>query len=409
MAGARTLLIVSQVYIPDPASVGQHMHDVAAEMVRRGWRVVVLASARGYEDHSTKYLSREHIDGVEVYRLPLSSFGKASIAARLVGGVTFLFLATLRALLSGRVERILISTSPPMAGIAGVFLSVIKRAELKYWAMDINPDQLVAVGTIAEKSIPAQIFDWMNRRLLIRSSDVIALDRFMLATLARKAPIGEKSAIIPPWPHIDQVDEPLPHAENRFRREHKLAGQFVVMYSGNLSLAHPITTILEASARMAERPDVLFLFVGGGLGRAEIEAFIEEHEPKNIKLLPYQPISTLRHSLSAADVHLVSMGDEMVGIVHPCKIYGAMAVGRPLLTLGPRSSHVSDILNQVDVGKQVEHGDVDATVAAIQEFLDLSEVDRRRMGERAQRAIRDRFSRSKLCGDFCDVIERSRR
>lgn len=407
MKKARTLLIVSQVYVPDPASVGQHMHDVAVEMVRRGWRVVVLASARGYEDHKTKYVARETLDGVEVIRLPLSSFGKASIAARLVGGLTFLFLASLRALVAGRVDRILISTSPPMAGIAGVGLSLIKGAELKYWAMDINPDQLIAVGTIGRASLPSRIFDWMNRKLLNRSSDVIALDRFMLATLARKAPIGEKSAVIPPWPHIDQVDEPLPHAANRFREENGLYDKFVVMYSGNLSLAHPITTILEASARLAERPDVLFLFVGGGLGRAEIEKYIDEHHPENIRLLPYQPISALRHSLSAADVHLVSMGEEMVGIVHPCKIYGAMAVGRPLLTLGPKESHVSDILNDLDVGKQVQHGDVGATVRAIEEFQDMPVTEREAMGGRAQRAVRERFSRTKLCGDFCDVLERS--
>src|SRR5687768_15943333 len=45
----KTLLILSQVFVPDPASVGQHMADVAAEMARRGHRVKVYASARGYE------------------------------------------------------------------------------------------------------------------------------------------------------------------------------------------------------------------------------------------------------------------------------------------------------------------------------------------------------------------------
>ena len=73
------LLILSQVYVPDPASVGQHMHDAAAEMVARGWRSVVLTSARGYDDPSRKYPSREVRDGVQIRRLALSSFGKRSI------------------------------------------------------------------------------------------------------------------------------------------------------------------------------------------------------------------------------------------------------------------------------------------------------------------------------------------
>ena len=37
---SRTLLVICQVYEPDPAAVGQQVADVAREMARRGWRVV---------------------------------------------------------------------------------------------------------------------------------------------------------------------------------------------------------------------------------------------------------------------------------------------------------------------------------------------------------------------------------
>jgi colanic acid biosynthesis glycosyl transferase WcaI len=38
------------------------------------------------------------------------------------------------------------------------------------------------------------------------------------------------------------------------------------------------------------------------------------------------------------------MGTPFVGTIHPCKIYNALAVGAPILYLGPEPSHVSDIL-----------------------------------------------------------------
>ena len=38
------------------------------------------------------------------------------------------------------------------------------------------------------------------------------------------------------------------------------------------------------------------------------------------------------------------MGDQFVGIVHPCKIYNILAVKRPFLYIGPKDSHVSDII-----------------------------------------------------------------
>ena len=51
-----------------------------------------------------------------------------------------------------------------------------------------------------------------------------------------------------------------------------------------------------------------------------------------------------RYSLSAADAHLVSVGNESVGTIHPCKIYGAMAVARPIILLAPDPCHVSDLV-----------------------------------------------------------------
>src|SRR6266699_3329465 len=67
--------------------------------------------------------------------------------------------------------------------------------------------------------------------------------------------------------------------------------------------------------------------------------------PTNIVCLPYQPLSALAGSLSAADLHVVVMGEPFVGIVHPCKIYNVLAVCAPVLYLGPRPNHVTEILD----------------------------------------------------------------
>jgi hypothetical protein len=173
----------------------------------------------------------------------------------------------------------------------------------------------------------------------------------------------------------------------------------------NLSPAHPITTLLDAALRLGERDDLVFLFVGGGLGRREIERFIATHRLSTVRLLPYQPLAELRNSLSAADVHLVTMGEEMVGIVHPCKIYGAMAVGRPIFLVGPRRCHVADILEHDDLGWRADHGDVEGVVARVLEILGSAPAELETRGRRAQSAVTREFGRSWLCGRFCDVIE----
>ncbi len=402
----KTLLVLSQVYVPDPASVGQHMHDAACEMVRRGWRVIVLTADRGYDDPSRRYARTERIDGVEVVRLPLSSFGKASLGSRLAGGSAFVAQAFAVASALPRIDRVLCSTSPPMCAMAGLALGRTRGVPMTFWAMDINPDQIVATGAMAQDALPVRAFDWMNRRVLEAADSVVALDRYMAERLRAKSPIDRKLSVIPPWPHVEAEAKLLPHADNPFRAAHGLSDKRVVMYSGNLSPTHPVTTILEAAVALRDEPRLSFVFVGGGLGRADIERFVQARRLTNVVTLPYQPLSALRESLSAADVHLVAMGGGMTGIVHPCKIYGAMAVGRPVLVLGPDRCHLGDLVREGDIGWQIDHGDVSAATTLLRGLLagDGADAELRAKGERARRMIADQLSHATLCGRFCDLL-----
>ena len=400
MAG--TLLVLSQVYVPDPASVGQHMADAAAEMARRGWRVIVLTSRNGYDDPSARYAAREIRDGVEVRRLPWCSFGKRSILTRLLGGLSFVLQAIVRGVRLGPVDVLLVSTVPPMAPLAALVIGRLRGAALKFWVMDLNPDQLVALGRIAPSALPARVLDRLNRRILACATDVVALDRFMARRINAKYDVNDKLAIIPPWPHEDHL-EPVAHADNPFRRGQGLEGKLVVMYSGNHGPSHPFSTILRAAARLRHEPRLLFMFIGGGVGKGEVEAT----GLPNVRSLPYQPLTTLRYSLSAADVHLVTMGDEMVGIVHPCKVYGAMAVARPILLLGPEESHVGDLLDREPIGWMVRQGDVDGAVRLLTSILELPAEELVMRGRRARAMIDAGLSKAHLCGRFCDLLERA--
>ncbi len=390
--------------MPDPTSVGQHMHDAAAELARRGFRVLVYAASRGYDDPSRKYPRRETLDGVTIRRLSLSSLGKKSIKIRLLGQSMFLLQVMLRGLFTRRLERILVSTSPPMASVAAVFIRFFRRVPITFWAMDINPDQIVAMGHARDGSLMPRLFDVLNRAILKRARGVVALDRFMAERLEAKAPVGDRMVIVPPWPHESHL-EPVAHSDNPFRKEQGLDDKFVVMYSGNISPAHSVETILEAARRIQNHDRLVFLFIGGGNGKKRIDEFIAEHNLTNVRTLPYQPLEKIKYSLSAADMHLVAMGAEMVGIVHPCKIYGAMTVARPILLLGPRESHAGELLEKFRIGWQVDHGDVDGAQQTLEKMAAASEAELAEMGTRGREAIQQQLSMKLLCGRFCDVVQ----
>ena len=398
------LLIISQVYPPDPAAVGQQLADVAEEMVRRGWQVQVWTAAQGYEDPSVRYPRRELRAGVQVSRLPWSSFGKGSIAVRLMAQLFFMVQAMLRALVTPGPTAILVSTSPPFAGFGGCGLSVLRRVPLVWWVMDINPDQMVTSGRLSARSLVARMFDWMNRRTLMQARDVIVLDRFMRDRILQKAPVEAKLHVVPPWPH-DNVLADIPHESNPFRLQHGLAESFVVMYSGNHGYSTPLDTLLEAAKRLRGESRLKFVFIGGGVVKKEIDAMVAREAPPNILSLPYQPLADIRYSLSAADVHVVSIANEGVGIVHPCKVYGALAIGRPVIALAPAASYAADILDQHRVGWLIEHGEVDRLVALLKELLTMPGTALATMGQAAKEAVRECYSRDRLLGRVCDIVE----
>lgn len=400
----QVVLFLSQVYPPDPAAIGQYVADAAREMVRRGHRVVVYTASRGYDDPSLRYPSREMIDGVEVRRLPLSSFGKRTMLHRIVGAGSYLAQCFFAALFIRGVSGILHTTVPPGIAFSSALAGRIRGVPTAYWVMDLNPDQLIALGKLPAQTPAARALEQMNRFALRNARVVVALDKYMAARLVAKTPMGGELEVIPPWPLEDDI-QPVPHEDNFFRAANGLDGRFVVMYSGNHSPSNPLTTLLEAAVRLRHENRLCFVFIGGGVGKSEVEAYIARHRLGNVLSLPYQPLASVRYSLSAADVHAVSLGDQMVGIIHPSKLYGAMAVARPILYFGPSRSPIAEIVEAHAIGFAVAHGDVDGAEAAIRGLLESDPAVLREMGLRARAALRGELGQQVLCGKLCDRIE----
>jgi colanic acid biosynthesis glycosyl transferase WcaI len=402
----KLLLVLSQTFVPDPAAVGQHMADVAVAMARRGHRVRVYASARGYDDPTARYPARENLHGVDVRRIPFASFGKKTIFTRILGTFSFMVQVLFRGLFTRDLGGIFFSTSPPLIGVIACGIGLIRRKPVAYWAMDLNPDQLIALGKLTPRSFTARFLEAVNRWILNRSALVVALDRFMAERLSKRANLDGKILVLPPWSPEDHL-EPVPAKDNPFIARHRLGGKFVIMYSGNHSPCNPLQTLLEAIDCLQKEEDLRFLFVGGGVAKKGVEEFVRQRNVPGVICLPYQPLADLKYSLTAADVHVVSLGHQMVGIVHPCKIYGAMAAGKPILFLGPIPSHIADILQRHDIGWQINHGDVQGMTRLIRQIRDTDPAVLAEMGRKGQAALRAELGQDVLCAQFCRRMEQA--
>jgi colanic acid biosynthesis glycosyl transferase WcaI len=377
------VLILNQSFYPDVVSVAQHAGDFAADLAAAGHSVTVLASARGYDNPSVRFPARESWHGCSIRRVRGTAFGKAHKWGRLVDSVTLLLRFVWELIRLPRFDVMVAMTHPPLVAVLAAVVARVKQSRLISWIMDLNPDQAIAAGWLRADSAAAGVLSAALRFSLRASDCIVVLDRLMRDRIAAKGIAPGKIATIPPWSHDAHVRYDSTGRAS-FRAAHGFSGKFVVMYAGNLSIVHPVATLLDAAALLRDRSDIVFCFVGGGIGRHAVES----RGLPNVVLLPYQPLNMLSATLSAADLHAIVMGDAMPGIVHPCKIYNILAVGAPFLYIGPGASHIGEIvagLHTPGAAYHVRHGNPSAAANAIAAAAFRSQRDIPELLEAARR------------------------
>jgi glycosyltransferase involved in cell wall biosynthesis len=353
------ILLLNQAFHPDVVSTGQHATDLAVELAACGHEMTVISSRRAYDHPALRFAPRETWRGIRIIRIPIFGLGKSSRARRAADFAAFFANCMARVLLLPRFDVVIALTSPPLLSALAASLVRIKGGKFVFWSMDLNPDEAIAAGWIRAGSLPARILSAVLDHSLHSADLVIALDRFMQQRLLDKGVPNSRIAVIAPWAHEEvQYDAA---AGGEFRKQHGLDGKFVVMYSGNHSPCHPLDAVLEAARLLRSEPLIRFCFIGGGSEFPKVSAFAAAHRLDNILCLPYQPRQTLSASLSAADLHVVAMGDPFVGIVHPCKVYNIRSLGIPYIYIGPAPSHVTEL----SPAAEFRHGDAEG----IREFI----------------------------------------
>jgi colanic acid biosynthesis glycosyl transferase WcaI len=363
------ILLLNQCFYPDVMATAQQLNDLAVGLVKEGHSVTVIASDRGYDDPSRRFARRETWNGIRIIRISSLTLGKQKRWHRAVNFASFLVSCTFRLLLSPRYDVVVALTSPPLISFLGALFVRVRGGKFFSWVMDLNPDEAVAAGWLRADSLSAKVLGRLLRYSLINAEQVIALDHFMKQRIVAKGVPEQRVTVLPPWSHDDSVKFDR-QGRAAFREEHNLSKSFVVMYAGNHSPCHPLNTLIEVARHLSDRNDIVFCFLGGGSEQGKVREFAARHNLSNVRCLPYQPLEKLSAALSAADLHVVVMGNEFVGIVHPSKLYNILIVGSPFLYIGPQESHITEVAAKTRGefrSYTARHGEVEVVVKDILE------------------------------------------
>jgi glycosyltransferase involved in cell wall biosynthesis len=293
-------------------------------------------------------------------------------------------------------DVVMVKTDPPLFAIPALPIVKLRRARLVNWLQDIFPEVAAESGLFSGSSLVYRISRKLRDRALAGATFNVAISEAMKRHLKGLGVEEARIHVIPNWSDGEAI-RPVSAKRNELRTSWGLNSTFVVGYSGNLGRVHEVDTVGQALERLQHHLDVTFVFIGGGTGYEALQNRIADGAFETVQFRPYQPRDFLHLSLSAPDVHLVSLAPRMEGLAFASKLYGALAAGRPVIYIGARDSEVPHVLQEAGCGFAVEAGDPDGLVTAILRLKDDPELCSA-MGRRARELFEREFDQEITLG-----------
>jgi colanic acid biosynthesis glycosyl transferase WcaI len=347
------ILLLNQFFWPDSSATSQLLTDLARYLEAQGQEVEAVCADGEYAVAN----SGDRPD-VMVHRVKALPFGRGRIG-RVLSYLSFYVMATVKCLSLKRPDLVLTLTTPPLLSLLGTLLKFTRGTRHFIWEMDVYPDVAVSLdyfktGGFADRATGA-LADYSRRH----ADGIIALGECMKDLLVKRGSDAGKifvadnwadgSAIVP----VKRLGDP---------------DQLVLLYSGNLGLAHDLDTLKGALLNLGHDNRFRFDFVGSGGQRQELESFCVANSINSVTFRPYVERANLSESLGTGDIGLVTQKEACCGAVVPSKIYGLLAAGRPILFIGPRQATPSRIIERFGCGWQVDCGDVDGLTAILKQL-----------------------------------------
>ena len=335
--------------------------DLALHLAGRGWEVAVVTSAQRYDAPKERLAARETYRGIDIIRVWSTRFGRAFLPGRAIDYLSF-YVSAFFALL-GAARR---------GSVVAMIAAKLRGARLVNWVQDLFPEVAEALG------IRVSGVRGIRDRSLRAARTNVALGELMAARMPH-------AVVRHNW--ADAALQPVARDANPLRASWGFRDELVAGYSGNVGRAHEVDTLIEAMQRLAPDPRVRFLVIGGG---AQFET-VRKRAPEGTTFQPYQPREALSASLSAIDVHLVTLQPQLEGLIVPSKFYGVLAVARPVIFIGAKDGELARIIDAHGLGYVIAPGDADALTAAIRELAANPKLAEE-MGRRGRALYDERFA-----------------
>lgn len=390
------ILVVSQYFWPENFRV----NDLVKEWVQRGHQVTVLTGIPNYpagkvfdayRDQPSAFASFEGAEVVRVPMLPRDSGGlrlMLNYLSFVVGGGV---VGPWRLRRKPADVIFVFEPSPVTVGLPAVWLGKIKKAPVVFWALDLWPETLAAIGVVRSP----RVLGWVGhlvRYIYNRCTLVMGQSRGFLGSIARYCDDKAKIRYFPSWAEdvfMDDSVKPAPEVP-------EWTDGFTVVFAGNIGEAQDMPAVLDAAERLKDNASIRWVIVGDGRKSDWLQAEVARRGLDKQVLLPGRfPVERMPSFYAHADALLVSLKrDPVFSMTIPGKVQSYLMAGIPLL--GMLDGGGAAVIRDAQAGLTCEAGDGAGLAQAVLALAAMPTAERKQMGLNGRNYAQQEFGRAQL-------------
>ena len=393
------ILIVTQYFWPENFRI----NDFIPELIAKGHEVKILTGKPNYPigkifpEFSENPKSFSHFKGADVLRVPIVSRGNHSIK---------LFLNYLSFVISGLLIApwklrkfhpdviFVYEPSPVTVGIPAVFLGKLKKSPVIFWALDLWPETLQAVGGIQSRFV-LFVIERIVRLIYNNCSLVLGQSKSFVKSIKTHCDYPERVKYFPSW------SEKLPNFQDQNNQNyapeiHRNDQNFNILFAGNIADAQDIPAILNTAKRLKDKNHIKWIFIGDGRRFEWFKSEVQRMKlDESFIILGRFPFERMPSFFAHADALLVSLKkDPVFSMTIPAKLQTYLNTGIPIL--GMLDGEGAKIIEESNSGICCPASDSESLARSIIQMSELSKTEKDQLGKNGIDYSKKEFDRSML-------------
>ncbi len=333
------ILFFADWFKPEPSAPAANIHERCRLWVRWGHDVTVICAAPNapegklYPGYKNRWRFVENMDGIRVVRVKTFIWPNEGFVPRILDFLSYCCSAFFFSWFERKPDVVISSSGHMFVPVAGVAYSMLRRVPHVFEIRDLWPAQIVASGSM-KKGKAYRILEWLELFMYRHSTRVLAFTQAFLEDIVARGVPAEKVDVVVNGANLE-LFSPQPVKDPEILRQYGLEGRFVIGYLGTLGLCHGLANVIDAAELLKDAP-VTFFFVGAGADKELLEQKTRERGLTNVVFAPRQFKEDVPKFWSVCDAALIHLkNDPVFTTVIPSKIFESMAVGMPILYVGP--------------------------------------------------------------------------